>query len=152
MIEPGAADSGFTLLEVVCVLATIAMIAAILMPAFPRQTSRSRLEAYAFEAAALLKQDRSAAIRKQRQVDTAIDSSGRSVRSGSAARIVQLPNDITFETVLPRRCRRQLVFSSISFLPTGMSCGGTIILSRPGSGFEIRVNWLTGNIDVTPRS
>jgi general secretion pathway protein H len=36
-------ENGFTLLEMVCVLALIAMMAAVLLPFIPHQTSRSRL-------------------------------------------------------------------------------------------------------------
>ena len=49
-----AAEEGFTLLEIVCVLAIIAGLAAIILPAIPRGTSRARLQAYAIEAASLL--------------------------------------------------------------------------------------------------
>ena len=42
-------EEGFTLLEIVCVMAIIAMLAAILLPAIPRGTSRARLEAYVTE-------------------------------------------------------------------------------------------------------
>jgi general secretion pathway protein H len=38
-----AAEQGFTLLEMVCVLAIMALLAAVLMPFVPHQTSRSRL-------------------------------------------------------------------------------------------------------------
>src|SRR5665213_4378996 len=55
-----ASEGGFTLIEVVCVLAIIAMLAAILLPEIPRGTSRSRLEAYALEIATVLKTDRNA--------------------------------------------------------------------------------------------
>ena len=54
---------GFTLLEMVCVLAIIALLAAVLLPSIPHETSRSRLQAYALQTAALLKTDRSAAPR-----------------------------------------------------------------------------------------
>jgi general secretion pathway protein H len=33
-----------------------------------------------------------------------------------------------------------------------MSCGGTIVLSRLGAVYEIRVNWLTGGIEIVPRT
>jgi general secretion pathway protein H len=56
------AQRGFTLLEMMCVIALIAMMAAVLLPYLPRQTSRARLQAYAMEAATLLKDDRNAAI------------------------------------------------------------------------------------------
>ena len=45
------AKQGFTLLEMVCVLAIIALMAAVLLPVIPRETSRSRLQAYALQAA-----------------------------------------------------------------------------------------------------
>jgi len=58
-------EEGFTLLEVICVVAIIAMLGAILLPALPRGTSRARLEAYAVETAAMLKADRNAAMRRR---------------------------------------------------------------------------------------
>ena len=61
-------ERGFTLLEMVCVLAIIALLAGVLMPFIPRETSRSRLEAYALQAATLLKQDRNAAISRNLSV------------------------------------------------------------------------------------
>ncbi len=57
-------ENGFTLVEMVCVLALIAMMAAVLLPFVPHQTSRSRLEGHALQAATLLKADRNAAIRR----------------------------------------------------------------------------------------
>ena len=56
-------EAGFTLIEVVCVLAIIALLAALVLPAIPRATSQERLAGYAVEVAALLKGDRNAAMR-----------------------------------------------------------------------------------------
>ena len=47
-------ERGFTLLEMVCVLALIAMMAAVLLPFVPRHTTRSRLQGYVLQTAALL--------------------------------------------------------------------------------------------------
>ena len=69
-----ARPSGFTLLEMVCVIAIVAILAAIVVPALPRGTSRARLEAYAIETAALLKADRNAAIRNRTQIATEVDA------------------------------------------------------------------------------
>ena len=76
------AERGFTLLEMVCVLALIAMMAAVLLPFIPHNTSRSRLQAYALQAATLLKADRNAAIRRGADVATLVDAGTRSIRSG----------------------------------------------------------------------
>jgi general secretion pathway protein H len=151
MSRPARSQDGFTLLETVCVVAIIAMLAAILLPRLPRETSRPRLEAYAVETASLLNADRTAAIRRRSAVATQIDATSRSIRSGSSGRIVQFPADVAIDAVLPQRCNEAPALHTISFFATGMSCGGTIALSRPGAGYEVRVNWITGGIEIVPR-
>jgi general secretion pathway protein H len=149
MNRPPLAQGGFTLLETVCVMAIIAMLAAVLLPLLPRATSRPRLEAYAMETAALLNRDRTAAMRTRLLVSTLVD--GRAIRSGSSPRIVRIPDDVSIDAVLPQRCNDAPTRHAISFLATGMSCGGTITLSRLGAGYEVRVNWVTGGIEIVPR-
>jgi len=144
-------QKGFTLLEMVGVVAIVALLAAVLLPLAPRATSRQRLAAYAVEAAALLKADRTAAIRRNTRINAQIDAPGRVIRAGSTGRIVQIPDDVSFQAMLPLTCNERPARSTISFFATGMSCGGTIVLSRLGTGFEIRVNWLTGGIEVVAR-
>jgi len=146
-----ADDAGFTLLETVCVVAIVAMIAAVLLPMMPRGTSRARLEAYAIEAAALLKTDRSAALRRHAEVVTLIDAARRALRSGASGRVLRLPDDVVFSAVLPEVCNQRPAFSTISFFPSGLSCGGAIALTRNGAGYEIKVNWLTGGIELVSR-
>jgi general secretion pathway protein H len=136
--------------EMVCALAIVAMLAAIILPAIPRVTSRMRLEAYAIETAALLRADRNAAIRRHVPVMTELSAAARSVRSGAGPGLVQLPDDVHFDALLAARCAGRAAGTSIAFFPSGMSCGGTIALTRPGAGFQIRVNWLTGGVDVVP--
>jgi general secretion pathway protein H len=139
------------LLEMVCAVAMVALLAAILLPRLSRGTSRSRLEAYAVETAALLKADRNAAMRRRVAVSAEVDAVGRAVRSGSSGGIVRVPEDVVFEALLPERCDGRPALSTISFFATGMSCGGSIRLTRLGNWFEVRVNWLTGGIDIVAR-
>jgi general secretion pathway protein H len=151
MNRPRLTQDGFTLLETVCVMAIIAMLAAVLLPLLPRATSRPRLEAYAMETAALLNRDRTAAMRRRVPVSTQVDTVSRSIRSGSSPRIVSIPNDVSIDAVLPQRCNDAPTRQTINFFATGMSCGGTITLSRLGAGYEVRVNWVTGGIEIVPR-
>lgn len=145
------AQAGFTLIEIVCVFAIVAMLAALLLPRMPTSTSRPRLESYAVELAALFKADRNAALWTRRPVSAAVNVEQRTVMSGSGNRIVQVPDDVTFEAFLPQLCNGRAALSTISFFATGMSCGGTLRLTRFGNGFDVRVNWLTGSIDIVAR-
>jgi len=145
------AERGFTLLEIVCVLAIIALLAAVLLPFIPHQTSRSRLQAYALQAATLLKADRNAAIRDRTNVATVVDAQARAIRSGASRAVIRIPDDVRFDALLPQTCRQRTALSTIDFFANGTSCGGTIALTRLDAGFEIRVNWLTGRIEIVPR-
>jgi general secretion pathway protein H len=149
--ESGGGERGFALIEILCVLAIIGMLAAIILPAIPRSTTRAKLESYAVATAALLKSDRSAALRRQIQVATLVDAASRSIRSGATGRVIRLPNDVALDAILASRCADRIAGRSIDFFPSGMSCVGVIALSRPGMGVEVRVNWLTGGVDIVPQ-
>jgi general secretion pathway protein H len=149
--ERDSGEQGFALIEMLCVLAIIGLLAAIILPAIPRATTRAKLESYAVQTAALLKADRNAALRRQVQVTTQIDAEARSIRSGVSGRVIRLPNDVSLDAMLASRCADRNASSSIDFFPSGMSCGGVIALARPGMGFEVRVNWLTGGVDIVPQ-
>jgi general secretion pathway protein H len=141
-------EAGLTLLEMVCVLAIVGLLAALALPHFPAGTTRERLEGYALETAALLKGDRNAAVRTGSSVATTLNALTRTARSGATGVTMQLPNDVVFDAILAKRCGDRRVGTTIDFFPSGMSCGGTIAISRQGFGFQIRVNWLTGGVEV----
>jgi general secretion pathway protein H len=142
---------GFALIEILCVLAIIGLLAAIIFPSIPRATSRAKLESYAVETAALLKADRTAALRRQIQVATQVDAATRSIRSGVTGRVIRFPADVSLDTFLASRCADRNAGRSIDFFPSGMSCGGTIALARPGMGYQVRVNWLTGGVEIVAK-
>jgi general secretion pathway protein H len=148
LADRARSEHGFALIEIVCVLAIVGLLAAIVLPAIPRATSGTRLEAYALEAAALLKADRNAARRTGRPMATQISASTRLIRSGATGRIVRLPPDVTLNAMLAAKCANQARGSTIDFYPSGMSCGGVIALAGPSMKYEVRVNWLTGGIEI----
>jgi len=141
-------DAGLTLLEVVCVLAIIAMLAAIVLPAIPRGTSLPQLNGYALEAAAFLNSDHAAAQRQHREIATLVDAPSRMIQSGASGRFLRFPSDVTVQALLASRCNDRAAGATIRYLPSGLSCGGVLTLTRSGTGFQVRVNWLTGMADV----
>jgi general secretion pathway protein H len=145
------AQAGFALIEILCVLAVIGLLAAIILPSVPRATTRAKLESFAVRTAAMLKGDRNAALRRQVQIVTLVDAPSRSIRSGATGKIIRLPDDVQVGAILASRCADRSAGRSIDFFPSGMSCGGTIAMARPGMGYEVRVNWLTGGVDIVPQ-
>jgi general secretion pathway protein H len=126
----------------------IAALAAILLASMPRGTSQPRLEAYAMQVATLLKGDRNAALQMRGAVLTRIDATARLINSGSSNRLIRVPDDVIIDALLPKTCNGRPMLSTIIFFASGMSCGGVIRLTRLGSGFDVRVNWLTGGIEI----
>jgi general secretion pathway protein H len=145
-------EHGFALIEILCVLAIIGLLAAIILPALPHATTRAKLESYAVQTAALLKADRNAALRRHSQVATAINAEAKLIRSGATGRSIRYPSDVRLDAVLAARCADRSAGRSIDFFPSGMSCGGVIALIRPGMAYQIRVNWLTGGVDIVPQA
>jgi general secretion pathway protein H len=145
-------DDGFTLIEVVVALAIVGLLAALVLPLVPQTTTRPKLEAVAIAMAGLLKGDRVQAIELGRPVSSALDPEARSLRSGATGRIVQAPEDVQFDAILPKRCGDHAAGRTIEFLPSGMSCGGVIALARQDVAFQIKVNWLTGGVEIVQTS
>ncbi|WP_424626893.1 pilus assembly FimT family protein [Bradyrhizobium sp. SYSU BS000235] len=146
------AQHGFTLLEMVCVLAIIGLLSAVLLPFIPHNTSRSRLQAYALQVATLLKADRNAAVRRGTDVATLVDPGSRRIVSGTGKSTIHVPDDVHFDATLPKTCNQKPAFSTISFFANGMSCGGSIGLTRFDTGYDVRVNWLTGRVEIVSRT
>jgi general secretion pathway protein H len=141
-------SSGFTLIEVVAALAIIGLIAALALPLFPRGTTRAGVEAYAMQIAAGLKGERVTAIRRGQTIATALDADSKSIRFGANGAVLRLPADVGFEALLAQRCAGRADGRIIAFYPAGGACGAAIALSRPGLRLEIRVNWLTGGVEI----
>ena len=145
-IERGS--PGFTLIEVVAALAIIGLVAALALPLAPHGTSRAGVEAYAMQIAAGLKGERVTAIRRGQTVAAALDANSKSIHFGATGAVVSLPADIGFQALLAQRCAGRADGRIIAFYPNGGACGGAIVLSRPGVRLEIRVNWLTGGVEI----
>jgi general secretion pathway protein H len=141
-------ELGFTLLEMVCTLAIVALGAALALPAIPHATSSTRLGGYALEIAALLTADRYSAVRRRAEVATSLNPAMGTIQSGATDKTLRLPADVTFAVLVAENCKGRAGGAIIDFFASGMSCGGAIRLSRPGVSYQIRVNWLTGSVEV----
>jgi general secretion pathway protein H len=141
-------QAGIILLDVVLTLAIFALIALLVLPTLPRGTTPSRQGAYAAQIAALMKNDRSAAARQGREIATRVDVANRRVSSGFADSMVTLPSDVTLDVIASGLCADQAGRFAIRFAPDGRSCGAIVHVTKGELDWRIRVNWLTGLIDI----
>lgn len=145
-----AAQAGVILLDMVLALAVFALVALLVLPALPRGTTPARQAAYAQEIAAMLKSDRSAAARTGREVATVVDVNERRIASGSSGRSISLPRDLNLDVLASEICTLTPSMFAIAFSAEGRSCGAVINLSLANRNWRVRVNWLTGLVDVVP--
>jgi general secretion pathway protein H len=141
-------QAGIVLLDIVIAMAAFALLVLLVLPSLPHETTASRLGAYAAEVAAILKSDRGAAARAGHDVATSIDVATRQIASGAGGRKLTLPEDVTLDLVASDTCLLQPGQFAVIFAADGRSCGAVISLAKNGLDWRIRINWLTGFIDV----
>ena len=139
-------DHGFTLLELLVVLAGLATVLAVAAPRFGGALAGPRLEASAREIAASLRDARDRAVTTSREVAFVVDLEGRRYRLGEDGRNRQLRGSprITLETAAREQIDR--ASGSIRFFPDGSASGGRITLAQDGRSFHIDVDWLSGRV------
>lgn len=141
-------QAGVILLDAVLTLAIVGLVALLVMPSLPRGTTPSRQGAYAAQVAALMKDDRTAAARQGREIATRVDVSKRRISSGASNTSVTLPSDVTLDVVASNLCSDPYDGVAIRFAPDGRSCGAVVHIAKGGLDWRVRVNWLTGLVDI----
>lgn len=139
---------GFVLLDVVLALAVLGLVMLIAWPHQARGTGAARHAAYALEIAALLKNDRTAAAQLGHNVATGIDVSARRIVSGSTGRAIVLPADLQLDVLASGICISAPGKFAITFSEDGRSCGAVVRIAKGDRDWRVRINWLSGQIDV----
>ncbi len=136
------AQGGFALMELMLALALIALLAAVALPKARPYDGGAALRAKAYEVAALLRQDRDAALKLDREVASVVDFSRRRVASGATREAVQLPDMFRMRLSADR-------FSGFRFFPDGRSTGGDLVLDAGGGRrLKLTVNRLTSAVEI----
>gem|GEM_PF-547287 len=135
---------GFTLLEMVCVLAIIGLIIGIALPALSRGLHRVSVEAAANRIAARLKETRSVAIETGRPSSMIFDKTSRQLIGPGGRPPIVVAQDLDWRVTLSGSCRFQAGTAELIYYPDGRSCGGDIYLSGGNVTYKVSVNWLTG--------
>lgn len=136
-------DAGFSLLEMIVVLAIIALVMSLSLPVFRTNRSGLRMEAKGHELCGMLRKARARAIALNQPTDVTFDLDRRSYRLDQDAEIL-LDARLTIDLVVADDRRELAKQGGFRFYPSGASSGGDIYLSQEGGRMHIRVGWLTG--------
>ncbi len=125
-------EQGFTLLEMIVVIAVVAAVLSLVITRGPMHSRELDLDAAVQRVAGALRLARSRSIAEERAVSVVFAMDGFRTEQGST---VALPGDISLAGD-----------RVIRFTPDGGSSGGRIILQSGTRHVAIGVDWLTGRV------
>ncbi|MCB1379284.1 MAG: prepilin-type N-terminal cleavage/methylation domain-containing protein [Alphaproteobacteria bacterium] len=140
--------AGFTLVELLAVLAILSLAAGATIYASGRSIETARFRAFLLDTSAALTEGRTTAIRSTNEVVFQIDTENRKLGYFGGGPVIDVPSNVELKADLAADETRQDGTYGIRFYPTGSSSGGTLAFSYRGQVYEIRVNWLTGNVST----
>lgn len=146
-IEMHYAAKGFTLIEMVVVLAVLAAMLLLIAGQGPPASRGLAARAAAGELAASLREARSRAIVEDRPVSLVVDLAERRYRIGDRPP-VELPPDLAIALFTVQGEVRNANEAGIRFEPDGSSTGGRIELGDGSGRLQIGIDWLTGGVSV----
>ena len=141
-------QAGVTLLELLIVIALMAIIAALVVPMFGGPVSTSELRATARQLAAGLRLARSAAVSERREAFLVVDVAGKRFKVDREAREHALPSKVDLKLFTAQNDLVSENVGSIRFYPDGGSNGGRITVASGARKFDVDVDWLTGRVAI----
>ena len=139
--------AGFTLIEILVVLAILGLSLALVVGYKPPWSSTLGLRGAAAEVAAGLREARSEAILRNRQVSLDLDLASHRFKVG-AGRVRQLSPELSLALLTVSGEQRNAQTGGIRFNPDGSSTGGRISIGDGRRSIAVGVDWLTGRVSV----
>jgi general secretion pathway protein H len=147
-MRPTRGCRGFTLLEVLVVLALLAMAYALVPPMFAVGGSTTELKAGARQLAAGLRRAHSQAISGKTETALSIDVEAREFRLDGDKKVYALPREAQLTVFTAESEVAEDKTGAIRFYPDGSSTGGRVTLALGDRKFLVDVDWLTGRVEI----
>ena len=138
---------GFTLIELLVVLAIIGVMLSLVPMAF-RSLPGLEAKVAARELADVFRAARGVAIRDNREEFVTFDVDQRLYRRGSFGQPHQIGDGIEVSLITARSEQADQSTGRIRFFPDGTSTGGQVTLAGRGGTFYVRVDWLSGSVEI----
>ncbi|HXF77246.1 MAG TPA: GspH/FimT family pseudopilin [Usitatibacter sp.] len=142
------ASRGFTLLELVVVLAIGVTMYALLLSAPFGKASAGDLKAAAREVASGLRTAQSTAMATRRDALMTIDMESREYVTTGAPMVRRLPSNIDLKLFTAQTEVESDHRGSIRFYPDGSSTGGRVTVGSGERKYLVDVDWLTGRVAI----
>jgi general secretion pathway protein H len=139
---------GVTLLELLIVIALMAVVAGIVIPMFGGPVPTSELRSSARQLAAGLRLARSEAVAERRETFLVLDVAGKRFKVDRDAQVHALPSRIELKLFTAQNDLVSDTVGSIRFFPDGGSNGGRITVGAGSRKFDVDVDWLTGRVAI----
>jgi general secretion pathway protein H len=141
-------ERGFTLLELLIVLALMALITGIALPMFGGPISTSELRSSARQLAAGLRLARSEAVAQRRETFLVVDVAGKRFKVDRDPAEHRLPSRVELKLFTAQNDLVSESVGSIRFFPDGGSNGGRITVASGPRKFDVDIDWLTGRVAI----
>ncbi len=145
-----AEATGFTLLELLIVLALIGLVGAALLSGAQPTSPSTAARVAAGELASALRLARAEAIAKDRPVGLVLDVASRRYRVGTNP-VRALPGMLQLTLLTAKGDIRSGTEGRIRFNPDGSSTGGRIDIAGGQRKLSVRVDWLTGRVTLVDK-
>lgn len=146
MSAPPQARAGYVLIDLIATLAVAGLLLMLAQPELARTTSPTSLHALLARIVATLKDARSAAILQNRPVTAIFDARERTISAGNE--VILLPRDLDVAVASGAACRSSGRRVEILFRGDGTNCGAVLRFAKDTNIFRVRVNWLTGHVEI----
>jgi len=140
---------GIVLLDVVLALAVLSLAAFVLMPRPRAGITDIELRAEATRVATQFREGRAHAIRTRDNADIVVDARQGLVGMAGAPSLIRLRDGVELNWATSSLCPLVDGRHALRFLADGRSCGGVLTLSANGRAVELRVDWLTGRVEMS---
>jgi general secretion pathway protein H len=143
---PVGSSRGFSLLELLVVLAIIGLLLTLTPLVFSGTIDRLRLESTARELASALRVTRARAISLQTPQALAVYLEAPHYQGPANPEPRTLPAEFGYQLIVSESERLGPKGGSIRFYPDGSSTGGRIEVRAAGADWAVDVDWLTGRV------